>query len=67
VRHLLTFGPTSASDPELLSDLGTSRARATQVLRRLEDMGLVHASAEKSGIGRPRKLYAVRHRQVEGA
>ncbi len=64
VRHLLDYGPASASDEELLDALGISRARTTQVLRNLEEAGLVTAFHEKSGVGRPRKLYSVR---LEGA
>ena len=60
VRHLLTNGPTSASDTRLLERLDVTRARATQVLRRLEDAGLVYGFQDKGGIGRPRKLYATR-------
>ena len=61
VRYLIRHGPTSASDEKLLESLDITRARATQVLRRLEDAGLVHASNEKaSHLGRPRKLYATR-------
>ena len=59
VRFLIRHGPTSASDEKLLESLDITRARATQVLRRLEDAGLVHASNEKAHHpGRPRKLYA---------
>jgi hypothetical protein len=60
VRHLHTNGPTSASDPELLEDLGIGRARATQVFRHLEENGLVVATNDKSGVGRPRKMYAIK-------
>ena len=58
VHYLLTNGPTSASDDTLLSTLGITRARANQVLRNLEEAGLVATSTDKGGIGRPRKLYA---------
>ena len=57
LEYLLMNGPTSASDPQLLEDWQVTRARANQVLRRLEDAGLVSAIQEKRGIGRPRKLY----------
>ena len=61
VRYLTRHGPTSASDERLLKALEITRARATQVLRRLEDAGLVHASNEKANQpGRPRKLYSTR-------
>ena len=61
VRYLIRHGPTSASDEKLLEALDITRARATQVLRHLEDADLVNASNEKShNLGRPRKLYAPR-------
>ena len=60
VRHLLTHGPTSASDERLLDRLDITRARANQVFRRLEDAGLVYGFQDKGGVGRPRKLYATR-------
>lgn len=61
VRYLARHGPTSASDQKLLDALDITRARATQVLRRLEDADLVYASNEKArSPGRPRKLYATR-------
>ncbi len=58
LEYLLANGPTSASDPHLLEEWLLTRARATQVFRRLEDAGLVHAFFEKAGVGRPKKLYA---------
>ena len=58
LEYLLANGPTSASDPDLLEEWLLTRARATQVFRRLEDAGLVHAFFEKAGVGRPKKLYA---------
>ena len=58
LRHLLVNGPTSPSDSQILQELDVTRARANQVLRRLEDAGLVHAFFEKAGVGRPKKLYA---------
>lgn len=61
VRYLTRHGPTSASDEKLLDALDITRARATQVLRRLENADLVYASNEKAhSPGRPRKLYATR-------
>lgn len=57
LRHLLSQGARSASDKELNEALGVTRARATQVLNRLEAWGLVHSFVDRSGIGRPRKLY----------
>ncbi|MDE0169314.1 MAG: hypothetical protein OXS29_07330 [bacterium] len=61
VRYLTRHGPTSASDARLLEALDITRARATQVLRRLEDAGLVRASNAKANQpGRPRRLYSTR-------
>ena len=61
VRYLTRHGPTSASDQKLLDVLDITRARATQVLRRLEDAHLVYATSERGHRpGRPRKLYATR-------
>ena len=57
IEYLLANGPTSASDPQLLEEWLLTRARATQVFRRLEGAGLVHAFFEKAGVGRPKKLY----------
>lgn len=65
-RFLIRHGPTSASDQEFLEALDITRARATQVLRRLEGARLVHASNEKANQpGRPRKLYATRFSNKE--
>jgi hypothetical protein len=51
-------GVTSASDEGLLTALGWSRPRAVQVLRQLEDAGLVTSSLQRAdGPGRPRKVY----------
>jgi energy-coupling factor transporter ATP-binding protein EcfA2 len=52
-------GAASASDPDLLSKLGWSRARASQVMRQLEEAGLVTSAvaAPAAASGRPRKLY----------
>ena len=60
--ELEALGPVSASDPDLLDRLGWTRARAVQVLRDLEERGLVDSSVDRSGSGpgRPPKLYAVK-------
>jgi hypothetical protein len=58
VAYLETNGPASASDERMLSELGWSRSRATQVLRELEQAGLVKASSERNDSGR-RKVYAL--------
>jgi len=57
VAELESLGPTSASDEGLLSRLGWTRTRAVQVLRRLEEKGLVTSVTVKGVSGRPRKLY----------
>ena len=57
MHYLLAAGPASASDEEFLTDLGVSRSRATQVLRRLEASNLVLVSEMRTARGRPRKLY----------
>src|SRR5712691_10564625 len=56
--HLFAFlqehGTVSASDEDLLTEMGWTRARATQVLNSLEEAGLVVGRREKGG---RRKLY----------
>lgn len=57
--ELIDLAPVSASDPTLLQRMGWTRSRATQVLRRLEEEGLVVARTEPpDGPGRPRRVYA---------
>lgn len=57
--ELMDLAPVSASDERLLDRLGWTRGRAAQVLKELEDAGLVVASeAAPEGPGRPRKLYS---------
>jgi DNA-binding MarR family transcriptional regulator len=55
--YLETKGAASASDEQMLRELGWSRSRATQVLRELEQAGLVEAMSERGESGR-RKVYA---------
>jgi hypothetical protein len=55
----LEHGPASAADPEFLARLGWTRQRAYQVLRQLEDAGLVEATSVPGEKGRPRKVYRV--------
>ncbi|HEY2052412.1 MAG TPA: hypothetical protein VGH14_00580 [Solirubrobacterales bacterium] len=57
--YLEEFGPTSASDNDLLVYLNWSRQRAAKVLAELEDAGLVRSEAGSGESGRPRKLFAV--------
>ena len=61
IAELEALGPVSASDKELLERLGWSRARATQVLNRLQEAGVVTASAQRDtgSPGRPRKIYSL--------
>jgi hypothetical protein len=57
-RYLADHGPTSGSDPQLLATLGVSGQRARQLLRELEEEGLVRSFPEQQErTGRPRKLY----------
>ena len=61
VGYLQDHGPASGSDPQLLAALGVSGQRARQVLRELEDAGLVRSFPEQQEHrGRPRKLYELR-------
>ncbi len=55
--ELEALGGASASDPALLARLGWTRPRAVQVLKELEAAGLVVATDERRGKGRPRKVY----------
>ena len=57
LHYLMARGPASASDSEFQADLGVTRSRATQVLKRLEDSNLVTVFETRTGRGRPRKLY----------
>lgn len=58
VAFIEDYGPTSGSDPRLLSALGVSGQRARQVMRDLEEDGILESFAEQEERrGRPRKLY----------
>lgn len=59
VAYIEANGPVSASDARMLSELGWTRSRATQVLRQLEQAGLAEASNERVGSGR-RKVYTLK-------
>ncbi|MDP9066788.1 MAG: ATP-binding protein [Actinomycetota bacterium] len=60
VSELEALGPVSASDERLLKRLGWTRPRAVQVLKQLEEEGIVTSSDESSeSSGRPRKVYNV--------
>lgn len=57
--EIMDLGAVSASDKRLLERLGWTRARAAQVVKQLEEAGLVVATDATSGApGRPRKLYS---------
>jgi DNA-binding MarR family transcriptional regulator len=58
VNELRALGPTSASNEELLRRLGWTRSRAAQVLRNLEDKGVVtgYDTPNPKG-GRPLRQY----------
>ncbi|MCA1697543.1 MAG: ATP-binding protein [Actinobacteria bacterium] len=58
VAYLEANGAASASDGRMLSELGWSRSRATQVLRELEQAGLVEPANDRGESGR-RKVYAL--------
>lgn len=55
--ELESLGSAAASDAALLDRLGWTRPRAVQVLKQLQAAGLVVATDERSGPGRPRKVY----------
>src|SRR5437870_5093353 len=57
MSELESLGAASAADERLLRRLGWTRPRAVQVLRELEDRGLVTSSSVKGRAGRPRKVY----------
>jgi DNA-binding MarR family transcriptional regulator len=59
LAFLEEHGASSASDNDLLEELGWTRARATQVLNQLEDAGLLVGRRQKGG---RRKLYELAHR-----
>ncbi|MEP7018419.1 MAG: AAA family ATPase [Actinomycetota bacterium] len=58
-QELEELGGASASDEQLLSRMGWTRPRVVQVLAEMEQVGLVTTSRQKSGQGRPRKIYKV--------
>lgn len=65
VDYIEANGPVSASDAQMLSELGWTRSRATQVLRQLEQAGLAEVSNERVGSGR-RKVYTLKM-ELKGA
>ena len=65
VAYIEADGPVSASDTRMLSELGWTRSRATQVLRQLEQAGLAEVSNERVGSSR-RKVYTLKT-ELKGA
>lgn len=65
VAYIEANGPVSASDDRMLSELGWTRSRATQVLRQLEQAGLAEVSNERVGSSR-RKVYTLKT-ELKGA
>ncbi len=63
VGYLEANGAASASDERMLAELGWSRSRATQVLRELEQAGLVEPANERAESGR-RKVYALTQARI---
>jgi hypothetical protein len=55
--ELASLGAASASDEALLTRLGWTRARASQVLAQLADAGLVRSTEQKQGQGRPKRVF----------
>lgn len=63
VQYIAAHGPVSASDPRLLSQLGVSRARISQLLRQLESAGLLETLEEQPELGRrgrPTRRFALK-------
>jgi hypothetical protein len=62
VEYLAAHGPASASDPRLLSRIGSSRQRASQLMHQLESAGLLETleQHEPGRRGRPARRFAIR-------
>lgn len=62
VEYLLDHGFGSASDPRLLRQVGASRQRVSEVLRALEEAGVLESTVrhEPGQAGRPARRFAVR-------
>lgn len=63
VSELAAIGPVSAGDSRLLHRLGWTRPRAVQVLKQLEEAGVVE-SALSEGSGARRRLYWLRTGEI---
>ena len=62
VEYLAAHGPTSASDPQLLRQIGASRQRASQLMHQLQSAGLLETLEyhEPGRRGRPARRFALR-------
>ena len=62
VEHLGAHGPTSASDPRLLAQIGASRQRASQLMHQLQSAGLLETLEyhEPGRRGRPGRRFALK-------
>jgi energy-coupling factor transporter ATP-binding protein EcfA2 len=62
VDYLAAHGPAAASDGTMLSQIGASRQRASQLMHRLESAGLLETieQHEPGRRGRPSRRFAVR-------
>src|SRR6478609_7536536 len=58
-QELEAIGWAAASDERLLDRLGWTRTRVIQVIGELRDEGLVQVREERTGRGRPRKVFRV--------
>ncbi len=58
-QELESLGWSAASDARLLDRLGWTRTRVIQVMAELRERGLVQVREERTGRGRPRKLFRV--------
>jgi energy-coupling factor transporter ATP-binding protein EcfA2 len=59
LSELEANGPASPSDQGLLTKLGWTRSRASQLFQQLEKQGLVRALERPGSGGRPRRVYEV--------
>lgn len=62
VEYLNNHGPTAASDPAMLRQIGASRQRASQLMHQLQSAGLLETieHREPGRRGRPARRFAVR-------
>jgi predicted ArsR family transcriptional regulator len=62
VDYLAAHGPAAASDARLLSRIGASRQRASQLMHQLQSVGLLETldQHEPGRRGRPARRFALR-------